>query len=128
MDVARVMIAAVGFLISLGFSAALPLFLAFGMNDGTSVSAEWICYIVFLTSVPAFVLGVWKPIPSAIWLLGIGLLWAAWMVFELSKVHPFPFFALFAPYFWPAYLTIVGGLGYLLAERYARSEVIEQNT
>ena len=65
---------------------------------------------------------------TLLWLFSIGLLWAAWMVFELSKVPPFPFFALLAPYFWPAYLTIVGGLGYLLAERYARSEVIEQNT
>jgi hypothetical protein len=126
MDVARVLIAAVGCLISAAFSVFLPLFLAFGMNDGTSASAEWVCYVAFLTSVPAFVLGLWKPIPAALWLLCIGILWTTWMIFELLKIHPFALGIIFAPYFWPTYLTISGGLGYLLVERYARSEAIEQ--
>ena len=114
-------------MIALVFCIVLPLFLAFGMNEGTNASAEWFCYYAFLTSIPAFVLGIWRPIPSAFWLFGIGLIWATWMIVEALKIHPFPFFLFLAPHFWPTYLTISGGLCYLGIERLERSKALEES-
>ena len=87
-----------------------------GINDNTSDSAELLCYVCYLSSIPAFIIARRRPGVGAIWLLTVGIICGLWMEAQLRlpPVQHFYIRMLLTPIFWAADLPILGGCLFLL--------------
>ena len=89
----------------------LPFAFMFGINDNTSDLQEGLCYLCYLSSIPAFLVAGRRPVVGGVWRVAVG---AMELQLRLPPAQPFQWAELLTPLFWPAELPIVGGIVILL--------------
>jgi len=106
-------LAILGAALALLLALAMPLVLHMRIHEDSRGHWELLLYLIYLSSLPAFVLAGRRPFAGAVWLLAIGGVLGAWIVSQ--QFGPFDADLLLTRDFWPADLPIVGGLVFLLA-------------
>ncbi len=106
-------LAILGAALALMLALAMPLVFHLRIHDDSRGRWELLCFIVYLSSLPAFVLAGRRPFAGAMWLLAIGAAIGTWLFSQLYD----PFYAalLLTPTFWPADLPAMGGFIFLFA-------------